>query len=242
MNQILAIFLPHILGMLGVLVILGFGWRTPFTTLFIVLPIYALLFLLAIGFTPSRWLRAQATVVTNSTLRPTTAIILGFGYEGAEAVMRPGAANQFLVKWLVETQPQVKTVFVQEGVRSAITPELFAEKEFRRIHRHDKAIYVDTLDTAFCALHELKKAGVSNVLLVAHDLQLQRAVWDFARVNQAACAHCTIVTAAMPDTPYPINSVHFQTRNEFVYTLVELLLLRPRDFLRATPTTCKAPL
>lgn len=242
MNQPFLIFLPHILGTLGAFVILGVGWRTPITTLLLYLPIYGLLFLVGIGCTPSRWLRAKATPVANSPLAPTTAIVLGFGYEGEGEAMRPGAANQFLVQWLLDNQPQVTTLLVQEGIRSALTPTTLMEKAVQRIHRHDPAIYVDTLDTAFCALHQLQELGQQNVLLVAHDLQLQRAVWDFTRVQQAACAECTIAIAATPNTPYPTNSVHFQTRNEFIYKLVELLLLRPRDFLRATPTACKAPL
>ena len=242
MNQTLTIFLPHIVGTLGALVILGLGWRTPVPTFFIVLPGYALLFLVGLGFTPSRWLHAKATASMEPTRNPTTAIVLGFGYEGEETAMQPGAANQFLVDWLLATQPQVKTLLVQEGIRSALTPTLLAEKAVERIHRHDKAIYVDTLDTAFCALQGLQKLGVHTVLLVAHDLQLQRAVWDFVRVRDAACAQCTVVIAAVPDTPYPTNSVHFQTRNEFIYKLVELLLLRPRDYLRTPPTSCKAPL
>jgi len=242
MNQPLLIFLPHILGILGAFVILGVGWRTPIPTLLLYLPIYGLLFLVGIGCTPSRWLRAKATPVANSTLAPTTAIVLGFGYEGEGDAMRPGAANQFLVQWLLETQPQVTTLLVQEGVHSALTPALLTGKKVRRIHRHDLAIYVDTLDTAFCALHELQNIGKQSVLLVAHDMQLQRAVWDFARVQQATCAQCTVMAAAIPDTPYPTQSVHWQARNEFIYKLVEILLLRPRDFLRATPTVCKAPL
>lgn len=241
MNQTLTVFLPHIVGALGALVILGVGWRTPLTTGFLLLPIYGLLFLLGVGLTPSRWLQAKATVAAD-TPPPTTAIMLGFGYEGEESVMQPGAANQFLLNWLLTTQPQIKTLFVQEGIRAAISPQVFAEKNVRRIHRHDKAIYVDTLDTAFCALQALQKLGIRTVLLVTHDLQLQRAVWNFARVRQATCAECTIVTAAIPDTPYPTNSVHFQTRSEFIYKVLELLLLRPRDYLRTTPTTCKAPL
>lgn len=242
MNQALTIFLPHLIGALGALAILGVGWRTSWVTLLVNLVLYGIIFVLAIGFTPSQWLRAPATGNSNPTHNPTTAIVLGFGYEEEETTMRPGAANQFLVHWLTTTQPQVTTMLVQEGIHSAITPELLAAKDVRRIHRHDKAIYVDTLDTAFCALQGLQKLGVHSVLLVAHDLQLQRAVWDFARVRQAACTQCTVVTAAIPDTPYPTNSVHFQTRNEFIYKLVELLLLRPRDFLRTTPTSCKAPL
>lgn len=240
MNQPFLIFLPHLFGMAGILLILSLGWRTPTTTLFVSLPIYGLLFLLGVGLTPSRWLRTKAMDVENPALRPTTAVILGFGYEEEGATMRPGAANQFLVDWLLKTQPQVTTLFVQEGVRSAMQPGLLQHKAVRRIHRHDPALYVDTLDTAFCALHQLQQLDARTVLLVAHDLQLQRAVWDFERVRQAACAQCTLVVAAMPDTPYPSASVHFQTRNEFIYKLTELLYLRPRDFLRAVPTQCKA--
>lgn len=242
MNQTFVIFLPHILGMLGAFVILGVGWRTPITTLLLYLSIYGLLFLVGIGCTPSRWLRAKATPVANPTLAPTTAIVLGFGYEGEGDAMRPGAANQFLVQWLLENQPQITSLLVQEGIHSALTPAILTEKEVQRIHRHDPAIYVDTLDTAFCALHELQTIGKQRVLLVAHDMQLQRAAWDFARLQQTICPQCTVMTAAIPDTAYPTHSVHWQTRNEFIYKLVELLLLRPRDFLRATPTDCKAPL
>lgn len=93
--------------------------------------------------------------------------------------MRPGAANQFLVDWLLAHQPQVTTLLVQEGVRSALTPDRLAQKNVYRIHRHDTAIYVDTLDTAFCALRELQKLKTETVLLVAHDLQLQRARLGF---------------------------------------------------------------
>lgn len=241
MNQLLTIFLPHIIGAVGALTILGVGWRTPVVTWLIILPLYGLIFLLGVGLTPNRWLQAKATLGTDAP-PPTTAIMLGFGYEGEETAMQPGAANQFLVNWLLTTQPQIKTFFVQEGIRSAFSPQVLAEKDVRRIHRHDKAIYVDTLDTAFCALQTLQKLGIRTVLLVTHDLQLQRAVWDFTRVRQVTCPQCTIVTATIPDTPYPTHSVHLQTRSEFIYKVLELLLLRPRDYLRATPTTCKAPL
>jgi len=242
MNPFFAVFLPHILGMVGVVAVVGFGWRTPISTLFVTLLLFGLLFLGAIAVTPSHWLRAKALFIPQPVPMPTTAIILGFGYEGEGSTMHPGAANQFLVDWLLTNHPQVTTLLVQEGVRSAITPEIFDAKIVYRIHRHDSAIYVDTLDTAFCALQEVQKLGTETVLLVAHDLQLQRAVWDFERVRQAACINCTVITATIPDTPYPTHSVHWQTRHELIYKLVALLLLRPRDFLRATPTVCKAPL
>ncbi len=240
MRQALLIFLPHLLGVVGALLILYFGWRTPIMTLFITLPLYALILLIAIGFTPSQWLHARATHL--ATTPPTSAVMLGFGYEVVGEAMQPGAANQFLVDWVTQQQPQINTLLVQEGIRSAMPPALLQAKNVQRIHRHDPAIYVDTLDTAFCALRHLQQSNQQSVLLVAHDLQLQRAAWDFERVRQAMCLDCTVLIAAIPDTPYPAASVHFQTHNEFVYKLVELLLLRPRDFLRATPTTCKAPI
>ena len=240
--QTLWIFLPHGLGVVGALVILILSWRRSAVTVMARLLLYAIVFLIAIGFTPSRWLRIPTPVPTNPTLaEPTTAVILGFGYEMVGDTMAPGAANQFLLDWLLTNHPQVTTLLVQEGVRAAMTPRLLHDKQVYRIHRHDPAIYVDTLDTAFCALQELQQLHQQTILLVAHDRQLQRAVWDFERARPTVCPHCTIITTAVPDTPYPTASLHLQTRNEFIYTVVELLYLRPRDWLRATPTQCKAP-
>jgi hypothetical protein len=203
--------------------------------------IYALLFCIVITLTPSRWLRVPVALQTNLPFaKPTTAVILGFGYEMTDDKMTPGAANQFLLDWLLTNHPKVTTLLVQEGVRVAMTPRLLDDKQVYRIHRHDPAIYVDTLDTAFCAWQRVQQLHQKTVLLVAHDRQLQRAVWDFERVRQVVCPHCAITVATIPDTPYPTASVHWQTRNEFFYTLVELLYLRPRDWLRAIPTHCKA--
>lgn len=242
MVQPFLIFLPHTLGLAGAILIFMLGWRLSSVTLFGTLLIYTIVFLIAIGLTPSRWLRAPATMPTNLTVtKPTTAVILGFGYEMVGDTMAPGTANQFLLDWLLTNHPQVTTLLVQEGVRAAMTPRLLHDKQVYRIHRHDPAIYVDTLDTAFCALEKLQQLHQQTVLLVAHDQQLQRAVWDFERVRQAACPRCTVIVAAVPATPYPTASVHVQTRNEFIYTVAELLYLRPRDWLRATPTQCKAP-
>jgi hypothetical protein len=81
-----------------------------------------------------------------------------------------------------------------------------------------------------------------TVLLVTHDLQLQRAAWDFARICQQLWITCTLVIPDLPATPYPTQSGHFQTRRAFIYKMLELLYLRPRDLLRAPPTQCKAPI
>jgi len=240
--QLFAIFLPHVLGVAGALLILGRGWRLAPRSLLAILVLYAGLFLVAVGLTPDSWLRARPT----PDLKPTTAVILGFGYElvSDEMVadeMLPGPANQFLLNWVLTQQPQIRTLLVQEGVHVAIAPVQLQEKAVYRIHRHDPAIYIDTLDAAYCALHQLQQLGQTNVLIVTHDLQLQRAAWDFERVRRHLCPICTLVIPDLPATPYPIHSVHLQTRSAFVYKIIELLYLRPRDLLRPIPTQCKAP-
>ena len=239
--QLFLTFLPHALGITGALLIIGLGWRKQGLWLLVSLAIYALLFLLIVGLTPSRWLWARPTTDLTSTADPTGAVILGFGYEMVGKDMRPGVANQFLLDWVLSHQPQINILLVQEGVRVALTPAQLQDKQVHRIHRHDPAIYVDTLDAAFCAIRQLQQLKQTTVLLVAHDQQLQRAAWDFERVREQACATCTLVIPDLPATPYPVNSVHLQTRAAFIYKLIELLYLRPRDLLRATPTVCKAP-
>jgi len=241
--QLFTTFLPHALGVAGALLIIGRGWRLPTLSLLALLTLYASLFLIAVGLTPNRWLRVHAPPTTNSTTNPslTTAVILGFGYETVDNMMLPGPANQFLLDWMLREHPQISTLLVQEGVRVAISPPLLQEKMVYRIHRHDPTLYIDTLDAAYCALHQLQQLEQTSVLLVAHDLQLQRAAWDFERVRRQLCATCIVVVPELPATPYPIHSVHRQTRSAFVYKIIELLYLRPRDLLRALPTQCKAP-
>ncbi|MCX6050369.1 MAG: hypothetical protein NT075_35180 [Chloroflexi bacterium] len=241
--QLFVTFLPHILGISGALLILGLGWRRQGLLVLVSLAIYALPFLLLVGLTPNRWLHARPTIALNASANPalTTAVILGFGYDMAGDEMQPGSANQFLLDWVLRHQPQINTLLVQEGVRAALTPAQLRDKQVYRIHRHDPAIYVDTLDAAFCAMRKLEPLKPTTVLLVAHDQQLQRAAWDFERVRSQTCATCTLVIPDLPATPYPVNSVQWQTRSAFVYKLIELLYLRPRDLLRPLPTACKAP-
>lgn len=242
--QLFYTFLPHALGLVGALFVFTRFWRAQPWLLLLCLALYGLLFLVLVGFTPNAWLRAPATpeIVTAHSPHPTTAVILGFGYDVAGEKMLPGPANQFLVDWVIHNAPQIKTFLVQEGVLVALSPEQLRERSVRRIHRHDPAIYVDTLDTAFCAMRQLQQQQEQSVLIVSHDMQLQRAVWDFARVQRQACSSCALVIPDLPATPYPTQSVHLQTRNAFLYKVLELLYLRPRDLLRPLPTTCKAPI
>jgi hypothetical protein len=93
-------------------------------------------------------------------------------------------------------------------------------------------------------MQELEKLGKKEAVLVTHDLQLRRAVWDFEAVKQTRdnWQDVTFVVPEMPDVLYAGHSVHWQTRSEWAWRLVELLVSRPRDFLSPIPDECGAPL
>lgn len=237
--NIFQVFIPHILGITGAILCMVVVRSSKDTLLVISLPAYALLFLLLVGLTPSQWMRSKPT----SEQKATTIVILSFGYEEEEGRLKPGKANEFLWDWVIENQAsQMETVLVQEGTWATIDEGEFDKLDIKRIHQHDPKIYVNTLDTAFCAIRQLQRLGKKKVMLVAHDLQLQRVAWDFERARQEMCLDCELVIPNLPDTPYPVNSVHFHTRNEFIYKIIELLISRPRDFLSPVPNQCKAPL
>lgn len=243
MNTI-RVFIPHILGFIGGLIwfliaMQLFKYRTALAI--ISLPIYGVLFLSILGLLPNACLRASPTQTQDAD----TAIILGFGYEMRGTEIEPGAANQALLQWALAHRPSdLRTILVQEGVWVAMNEQTLTTSgiERRRIHQHDPNIYVNTLDTAFCAIQQLRDTHTYTVILIAHDLQLQRVAWDFERVAKHTCPECVFIIPAIHDIPYPAQSVHWQTRNAFVYKITELLIARPRDFLSPIPSTCKAPL
>jgi uncharacterized SAM-binding protein YcdF (DUF218 family) len=239
------VFIPHVLGVVGaILWLLVFARLAEHRTMLIVvmsLPAYALLVLILVRLTPSPLMRAKPTRDQEAN----TAVILGFGFVMVGGQMRPGEANQFLLDWTIENKSsQVKTILVQEGIWVASDAGTLEKLGItrKRIHQHDPEIYVNTLDTAFCAIQQLQQLGKKKAMLVAHDLQLQRVAWDFERVSQEMHPECTFVIPNIPDTPYPANSVHYQTRNECIYKIAELFISRPKDFFSPIPIECKAPL
>jgi hypothetical protein len=239
------VFIPHILGLIGavlwfMIVVQIAKQRTALITI-TSFPLYILLFLTLVGATPSRWLRAAPTEDQNAEI----AVVFNFGYEMNGDRMRPGEANQYLWQWIASNKPlQLRTILVQEGVWVAADKETLKNLgiEMMRIHRHDPHIYVDTLNATFCSIQQIQKLGKKKILLIAHDLQLQRIAWDFERISHVTCPDCMFVIPEIHDVPYPKNSVHFQTRNEFIYKIAELLIARPRDFLNQIPTDCLAPI
>ena len=206
-----------------------------------------LLLIACIQFLPNSWLRTHSNGDSQGV---DVAIILGFGYEEAEnGEMKPGAANEFLLDLVLENFPEVRTILVQEGIWAAAC-ETSAETcrvgnvELLRIHRHDPNLDVNTFQTAVCAVKRMNELGKKRAILVAHDLQLWRTEKVFERVKQKLCADCEFVIPDVPDTPYPVRSVQWRTRNEFIYRFVEVLA-RVRDSKFVTseiPDECIAPL
>jgi hypothetical protein len=184
------VFIPHILGVVGaILWFLAFARLAEHRTMLIVvmsLPAYALLFLILVGLTPSPLMQAKPTRDQETD----TAIILGFGFVMIGDKMRPGETNQFLLDWTIKNRSlQVKTILVQEGIWVASDAGTLRKLgiDRRRIHRHDPEIYVNTLDTAFCAIQQLQQLDKKKAMLVAHDLQLQR-VPGTLNVSAKKCA------------------------------------------------------
>ncbi|MCP4216419.1 MAG: hypothetical protein GY765_17345 [bacterium] len=190
------------------------------------------------------WLRATPSADWEKKIKDTdTAIILGFGYvKGKEGEMKPGAANEMLLKWTLENT-SAETILVQEGVWVAAHEgkQKKYEKQFLRIHRHDDKLDINTFDTAFCALQKMETLGKKKVILIAHDLQLQRTAWDFEKLKEkkATWKDFEFIVPEIPPTPFPGDSTQWRTRFGLLYKFIEMFLSRARDYGSSMPSTCK---
>ncbi len=205
--------------------------------------LFIFIFIFITGIVPNSWLWPQSTQNQNDS-NPDVAVILSFGYDLKGDQMEPGAANIFLwTQFVTNDASHIKYILVQEGIWVAADEKTIKSLEISRfrIHQHNPNIYIDTPNAAYCALQQLQKIKKTKVLLISHDLQLQRVLWDFQRVSRQVCSECKFYIPKIEKTPFPTESVHWWTRNSFFYKIVELLILRPRDFLSPIPTECKVP-
>ena len=211
----------------------------------IVLLVYTWVFL---SFSDS-WIRAKPSESWESDIKTVgTAIILGFGYTiGKNGQMQAGEANEFLWDWTLK-HTTADTILVQEGVWVAVCPGSdkncqVSGRELYRIHRDDRQIDVNTLEMAFCAMQRMEQLGKTKAVIVAHDLQLERAAWDFEKVKRSRknWRHFKFIVPKIPGTPFPEDSHQKRTRSRLYYKFVELFLSRVRDFLSSTPERCIAP-
>ncbi len=190
------------------------------------------------------WLRAKPTKGWENRVQGIdTAIVLGFGIEKDDKDnLSAGKANRFLLAWTIKNTG-ARTLLVQEGTRLAAL-ETIAKggkpggQELVMIHPHDESNYVDTLQAARFALRKMKQLGKTRAVLVAHDLQLERASWDFAKVKrtQPEWQSIEIIIPRIPKTPFPGKSRQWHTRGGFRYKFIELFWSRPRDYLAKAKT------
>ena len=237
--NILHIFLPYICGIAGAfLYYFTFlkclsAWKKMGLLIF-----YFFLFLLIISFTPDKWIQATPTKGWKKDAQKVdTAIILGFGYKTDEyGNMIGGEANQFLMDWVIQNT-QAKLFFVQEAIwvtcKQSDTTRTVPGIEMRRIHPHNEEDHINTLEAAFYAMAEMEKAHINKAILVAHNLQLARAAWDFEKVkgSRRAWRGFLFIIPKMPNTPFSGSFKQPHTNNEWFYKIAELLISRPRDFL-----------
>jgi hypothetical protein len=202
------------------------------------------------GFSDS-YLRADPTPGWDKTVQQSkVAVILGFGY-GIDKKKQntPERANIFLLQWTLD-HTGADIILAQEGVMDAADfVKTSRSVTIYSIHKHDPKKYVNTMETAYCALSTLQHlnlTGRPQVVLIAHDLQLKRSEWDFTRIQQRnpEWENIELIIPKIPDTPYPAHPApgQWHTGGQFRYKLGELFWARPRDYVTGVPTALRAPL
>lgn len=147
----------------------------------------------------------------------------------------PGQSNRALARWVVEHNPARKPTVVQEYIYLAFQ-ELETGDPGLRINDwvirlpHRPSANVDTFGGALQADAILVFKGCARPVIVAHDLQLQRATWTFER-----CGREDFVVPELPPTPFDPASVdHEGTRYQSAWMLRELLFARPMTLTSRT--------
>jgi uncharacterized SAM-binding protein YcdF (DUF218 family) len=260
------ILLPHVLFIFGAIVwfLAAFvpGWllkgrsslhpgrgKSKRSLKAIVLFLWIFLYPFAFLYLSEAWLRAEPTPGWQEEIGSIdTLIVLGFGFEkDARDQLQAGRSNEFLLRWALE-HTQAHTFLVQEGVLAAYaavqSQQGTSGKKMERIHRHIEGIDMNTFQTAYCALERMDSMGKRQAVLVAHDLQLQRAAWIFEKLKTAKpdWEGLRFVVPEIPPTPFPTDSDQLRTRWKPLYIFCELFGSRLRDHMSSAPESCRAPL
>ncbi len=177
-------------------------------------------------------------------------VIMGFGFErDASGNMIAGSSNNFLLDWSLATYPNIKLMFVQEGVwlaqcKASQSDCFINDVRLRRIDKHNDALDLKTMDIAVCSIRRMQTFNVNKAVLVAHDAQLWRTQNNMNRAKNKLCPDCSFVVANVPDTPYPNNSEQWRNRFEWTYRLIDLAArVRYQPLIyRNIPDDCLSPM
>lgn len=153
-------------------------------------------------------------------------IAFGFGLgKDKNGVETPGITNLEIAKWILKNNPQRKPVIVQEGVYLALKQEAKNIDTWIIRLPHNPSVYVDTQAAALQSWAIMEKEKFKRVVLISHELQLQRMQWDFERCG---LQKRIIIPGIQGSMKYDSNSVqHFGTKSRKGWLVRELIFTRP---------------
>jgi hypothetical protein len=174
---------------------------------------------------PDSWLRAKPH---GNLSEADVWVVFGFGLRVERDETHAGTSNRALADWIATHHDGTTTLLVQEGIRLALaerireTGEAFPMECVQTLP-HDSKMYVNTKQATQQAVTRLQAWHKERPLLLAHDLQLQRMVWDFA-----AAGYADVVVPELSPIPFDDKSTqHWGTHNRYNWTVWELLAARP---------------
>jgi hypothetical protein len=157
-----------------------------------------------------------------------TVFVLGFEYaEDVSGNIIPGPANTFLAVTLANCADRFAQVVTQKAISDALESEgllqegkLLGKVEVLQMHEHSRDKPVRTFQALEAALQKLNPIP-TNLVLLAHDKQIERAVSDLNTLYQGK------------NYVWKVNEVPYQ--NERWYTPLrwavrEIFAARPVDF------------
>lgn len=186
----------------------------------------------------SNWIKATPSSNFIREIDQADAIVVyGFGLGKDEADNSlPGLSNIELHHW-INTNISEKVIVGQFGNMLAYKANPYTNS-FVLMHKHDPNDYVNTYEAAlftFNKLDSLYKAEQINrkVVILAHDMQLQRAVWILKKLSKSNSdwKKYEFIVPELPKISFSRTSVQAHTKYRIIYNLVELVCSRPRDYI-----------
>lgn len=199
--------------------------------------IYMFLFVIIYDFFSSDYIKSKPSANYKQEMKDAKSVIVfGFGLgKDKNGDIVPGEANVKLNDWIKENISK-KYIVAQYG--NILAQKLdSSNNSFILIHENNPQKYVNSYQAAEYALlkiDSLYSLGLisNNIVLVAHDMQMQRVLWIFQKLaeNNSKWQKYNFIVPKIPKIPFYCSSSQLHTKSRFVYNCVELFISRPRDF------------
>ena len=159
-------------------------------------------------------------------------IAFGFGIcKDPNGKETPGESNEEIAKWIIKynnsTNKRRKPTIVQEGVYLALENMDSEVNSWVIRLPHNPEVYVDTFDATLQCWAIMTAYNYNHPVLVSHDLQLQRMVWNFEKIGLKE-----LIIPYISNIPFDRSSQHWQTRSRMNWLLWELFFARPINYIR----------